>query len=55
MRVQGTSAKCNRWFFKLNGNECSGPMTIDAALYNNWSPDPVYILSFLYFTLLLNG
>ena len=36
MRVQGSGAKCNRWFFKFNGNECSGPMTIDAAVYNNW-------------------
>ena len=35
MRVDGTSAKCNRWFFKFNGNECSGPMTIEAAVYNN--------------------
>ena len=36
MRVRGTSAKCNRWFFKFNGNECSGPMTIEAAVYNGW-------------------
>ena len=36
MRVDGTSAKCNRWFFKFNGNECSGPMTIEAVVYNNW-------------------
>ena len=36
MRVDGTSAKCNRWFFKFNGNECSGPMTIEAVVYNSW-------------------
>ena len=36
MRVYGTSVKCNRWFFKFNGNECSGPMTIEAAVYNYW-------------------
>ncbi|XP_066030720.1 collagen triple helix repeat-containing protein 1-like [Pocillopora verrucosa] len=36
MRVYGTSRKCNRWFFKFNGNECSGPMTIEAAVYNYW-------------------
>ena len=35
MRVQG-SAKCNRWYFKFNGNECSGPMTIEAVIYNGW-------------------
>ena len=37
MRVRGTSSKCNRWFFKFNGNECSGPMTIEAVVYNSWS------------------
>ena len=36
MRVSG-SIKCNPWFFKFNGNECSGSMTIEAAVYNNWS------------------
>lgn len=30
-------AKCNRWYFKFNGNECSGPMPIDSVLYNFWS------------------
>jgi len=40
MRVIG-SRKCNRWFFKFNGNECSGPMTIEAVVYNTWpSGDP---------------
>ena len=29
--------KCNRWYFKFNGNECSGPMTIDAIVYLDWS------------------
>ena len=36
MRVEGARAKCNRWFFKFNGNECSGPMTIEAVVYNDW-------------------
>ena len=36
MAVRGTSGKCNRWFFKFNGNECSGPMTIEAVVYNHW-------------------
>jgi len=36
MRVQGTSHRCNRWFFKFNGNECSGTMTIEAVVYNYW-------------------
>ena len=35
MRVTG-HIKCNRWYFKFNGNECSGPMTIEAIVYNNW-------------------
>ena len=36
MRVVG-DVKCNRWYFKFNGNECSGPMTIEAVVYNGWS------------------
>ena len=36
VRVHGDS-KCNRWYFKFNGNECSGPMTIEAVVYNDWS------------------
>ena len=28
--------KCNRWYFKFSGNECSGPMTIEAVVYNFW-------------------
>ena len=35
MRVLGNS-KCNRWYFKFNGNECNGPMTIEAVVYNSW-------------------
>ena len=35
MRVIGDN-KCNRWYFKFNGNECSGPMTIEAVVYNDW-------------------
>ena len=36
MRVDGLSSKSNRWYFKFNGNECSGPMTIEAVVYNSW-------------------
>ena len=36
MRVEEIPSKCNRWFFKFNGNECSGPMTIEAVVYNGW-------------------
>ena len=49
MRVYGTSDKCNRWFFKFNGNECSGPMTIEAVVYNAWpsgSPNLLHHRSF---------
>ena len=35
LRVSG-NVKCNRWYFKFNGNECSGPMTIEARVYNHW-------------------
>ena len=44
MRVEGTSSKCNRWYFKFNGNECSGPMTIEAAVYSDyWSEGPTLL------------
>ena len=49
MRVEGTSSKCNRWYFKFNGNECSRPMTIEAAVYNWWpsgNPDLLHHRSF---------
>ena len=49
MRVDGTSAKCNRWFFKFNGNECSGPMTIEAVVFKCWpsgSPNLLHHRSF---------
>ena len=36
MYVYG-DVKCNRWYFKFNGNECSGPITIEAVVYNDWS------------------
>ena len=36
MRVYGSGTKCNRWFFKFNGHECNGPMTIEAVVYNYW-------------------
>jgi len=36
MRVEGANSKCNRWFFKFSGDECSRPMTIEAAVYNSW-------------------
>ena len=36
MMVRGDE-KCNRWYFTFNGNECSGPMTIDAIVYQDWS------------------
>ena len=35
LAVRGNN-KCNRWYFKFNGHECSGPMTIEACVYNNW-------------------
>ena len=40
MGVYGSNSKCNRWYFKFNGNECSGPMAIEAAvqLLAIWEP-----------------
>ena len=49
MRVYGSGNKCNRWYFKFNSNECSGPMTIEAVVYNGWpsgSPNLLHHRSF---------
>ena len=49
MRVYGSRTTCNRWYFKFNGNECSGPMTIEAVVYTNWpsgSPNLLHHRSF---------
>ena len=49
MRVYGSGVKCNRWYFKFNNNECSGPMTIDAVVHNSWpsgSPNLLHHRSF---------
>ena len=35
MRVSG-NYKCNRWYFKINGNECNRPATIEALVNNSW-------------------
>ena len=35
MRVM-SDQKCNRWYFRFNGNECSGPIRIEAVFYNYW-------------------
>jgi len=31
-----SNQKCNRWYFKFNGNECSSPLPIDSVIYNSW-------------------
>jgi len=49
MRVYGSGIRCNRWFFKFSGNECSGPMTVEAFVYNDWpsgSPNLLHHRSF---------
>ena len=49
MRVYNSGAKCNRWYFKFNNQECSGPMTIEAVVYNEWpsgSPNLLHHRSF---------
>ena len=43
MMVSGHN-KCNRWYFKFNGNECSGPMTIEAAVFNYWFSGNAHLL-----------
>ena len=36
VRVYSDKA-CNRWYFKFNGNECSGPLPIDSVVFNDWA------------------
>ena len=49
LRVLGENM-CSRWYFKFNGNECSGPMTIEAVVYSYWQklgkPDLAHHRSF---------
>ena len=35
---------CNRWYFKFNGNECSGPLSIESVVYYNWLNEVSIIL-----------
>ena len=43
VRVYGDNL-CNRWYFKFNGNECSGPLPIDSVLYIDWAGETSNIL-----------
>lgn len=33
IRLYNSDYKCNRWYFKFNGYECSGPLPVDSVLY----------------------
>ena len=33
LRVVSSSNDCRRWFFTINGNDCSSPATIDATVH----------------------
>ncbi|XP_066289698.1 collagen triple helix repeat-containing protein 1-like [Branchiostoma lanceolatum] len=35
LRVLSTSGGCKRWFFTLDGSECSDPVPIDGVMYTN--------------------
>ncbi|PFX15134.1 Collagen triple helix repeat-containing protein 1 [Stylophora pistillata] len=34
------TANCNRWYFKFNGNECSGSLPVYSVLYTRYSSTP---------------
>lgn len=36
IRLFNSNAKCNRCYFKFNGNECSGPLPVDSVLYTDY-------------------
>ncbi|XP_062502129.1 collagen triple helix repeat-containing protein 1-like isoform X2 [Corticium candelabrum] len=41
LRVQCSSGYCcSRWYFTFNGNECSGPMTIEGVVYSILNDNP---------------
>ena len=33
LRVVSSSNACRRWFFTINGNECTSPATIEATVH----------------------
>ncbi|PFX16706.1 Collagen triple helix repeat-containing protein 1 [Stylophora pistillata] len=35
IRVYNSNRKCNRWYFKFSGSECSEPLPVDSVLYAN--------------------
>ena len=32
---QYRNGRCNQWYFKINGNECSSPAPVDLSIYQN--------------------
>ncbi|XP_062506890.1 collagen triple helix repeat-containing protein 1-like isoform X2 [Corticium candelabrum] len=41
LRVYCSSGSCcSRWYFTFNGNECSGPMTIEGVVYSRLPDNP---------------
>ncbi|XP_022806865.1 collagen triple helix repeat-containing protein 1-like [Stylophora pistillata] len=40
IRLRNSNYKCSRWYFKFNGNECSGPLPVDSVLYTLYSSTP---------------
>lgn len=40
IRLINSNGKCNRWYFKFNGKECSGPLPVDSVLYTYYSSTP---------------
>lgn len=36
IRLLRPNGKCNRWYFKFNGHECSGPLPVDSVLYTDY-------------------
>ncbi|PFX15133.1 Collagen triple helix repeat-containing protein 1 [Stylophora pistillata] len=45
LRLHNSNRKCNRWYFKFNGNECSGPLPVDSVLYTYDSSTPIILRS----------
>ncbi|XP_022806867.1 collagen triple helix repeat-containing protein 1-like [Stylophora pistillata] len=40
IRLVNSNVQYNRWYFKFNGNECSGPLPVDSVLYTHFTYTP---------------
>ena len=47
LRLLGCNTCCKRWFITFNGAECTGPLPIDAVVWNAKSDQDIHRLGFI--------